>query len=185
MPLNCIQSHHLHSAPRQTRAMLRCGRGVEALHPTYKWSWILQATKPRLPLDQFICGKFTARLTKTKCLLTAPSSFAMLSALPWAKATLLHLRQFVPSPLLCPLPLFHRSIGGKSAPASALAPLGGLCCRPRLGCIRYIFTALFCGISVRDCTTVSSDTLRRSLHCSGCAKFPRYRRGPRRLQHHE
>jgi hypothetical protein len=51
-----------------------------------------------------------------------PSSFAMLSALPWAKETLLHLRRFVPSPRLCQLPLFHRSIGGKSAPASALAP---------------------------------------------------------------
>ncbi len=52
-------------------------------------------------------------------------STKLLSALPWAKATLLHLRRFVPSPRLCPLPLFHRSIGGNSAPASALAPLCG------------------------------------------------------------
>jgi hypothetical protein len=34
-------------------------------------------------------------------------------------------------------------IGGKSAPASALAPLGGVCCQPRLHCIRYFFSALF------------------------------------------
>jgi hypothetical protein len=63
--------------------------------------------------------KITARLTTEKCsstgLLTARSSFAMQRALPWAKETLLHLRQFVPSPLLCPMPLFHCSIGGKSA----------------------------------------------------------------------
>jgi hypothetical protein len=41
-----------------------------------------------------ISGKFTARLTPTKCssasLLTARSSFAMQSALPWTKETLLH-----------------------------------------------------------------------------------------------
>ncbi len=60
----------------------------------------------------------------------AHSSFAMQSALPWAKETLLHLRRFIPSPRLCPLPLFHRSIGGKSAPASALALLDGVCCLP-------------------------------------------------------
>jgi hypothetical protein len=40
--------------------------------------------------------------------------FAMQSTLPWAKETLLHLRLFMPSPLLCPLPLLHSSIGGKS-----------------------------------------------------------------------
>jgi hypothetical protein len=34
---------------------------------------------------------------------------------------LLHLRWFVPLPRLCPMSLFHRSIGGKSAQASALA----------------------------------------------------------------
>jgi hypothetical protein len=139
---NGIQSHHLQSAPRQTRAILRSGRGAEALHRAYKWSWILQATKPRLPPDLFICGKFTARLTTMKCssvgLLTAPSSFVMQRALSWAKATLLHLRRFVPSPRPWPLPLFHCSIGGKSAPVSASAPLGDVCCRPRLRCIRYI-----------------------------------------------
>jgi hypothetical protein len=90
-------------------------------------------------------------------------------ALPWAKKTLLHFRRFVPSPWLCPLPLIHRSIGGKSAPASALAPLGGVCGRPRLRGIRYIFSALFCSISVRDCTAGSRDTLRRSLHGTGRA----------------
>ncbi len=82
MPLNCTQSHHLQSAPRQTRAILQRGSGAEVLHSTYKWSLILQATKPRLPPDLFICGKFTARLTTTKCssagLPTARSSSAML-----------------------------------------------------------------------------------------------------------
>jgi hypothetical protein len=73
----------------------------------------------------------------------AQSSFAMQSALPWAKETLLHLRRFVPSPRLCPIPLFHRSIGGSCAQASALAPLGGVCGRPRLRGIRYIFRVLF------------------------------------------
>jgi hypothetical protein len=120
MPLNGIQSHHLQTAPRPTRAILRRGRGAEGLHCAYKWSWILQAKKPRLPPDLFICGKLTARLTPTKCssagLLTAPSFFAMLSSLPWAKATLLHFRRFVPSPRLYPLPQFHSSIGGNSAP---------------------------------------------------------------------
>jgi hypothetical protein len=52
-----------------------------------------------------------------------------------------------PSPWLCPLPLFHRSIGGNSAPACALAPLSGVCCRPRIGPrlrgIRYIFAEFF------------------------------------------
>jgi hypothetical protein len=47
-----------------------------------------------------------------------------------------HLRRLVPSPRLCPMPLFHRSIGGKSAQASALAPLCGVCYLPRLCCIR-------------------------------------------------
>ncbi len=149
MPLNSIQSHHLQSAPgpRHTRAILCCGRGAKTLHSKYKWSSILQATKPRPHPDLFIYGKITARLTTTKCssaaLLTAPSSFAMLSALPWAKETLLHLGRFVPSPRLCLLPLFHRSIGGKSAPASALPPLGGVCGRPILRGIRYIFSAFF------------------------------------------
>jgi hypothetical protein len=110
-------------------------------------SWILQATKLRLPLNLFIYWKFTAGSTTTKRssagLLTAPSSFAMQSALPWAKATLLHLRMFVSSPRLYLVPLFHRLIGGKSAPASALAPLGGVCGRQRLRGMRYIFTALF------------------------------------------
>jgi hypothetical protein len=110
MPLNGIQpeSHHLQSAPRQTRAILCCGRGAETLHSAYKWSSILQATKPQLPPDLFICGKFTARLTTTKCssagLLTAPSAFSKQSPLPWAKETLLHLRRFVPSPLPVQLP---------------------------------------------------------------------------------
>jgi hypothetical protein len=49
MPLNCIQSHHIQSAPRQTRAILRRKRGAEVLHRAYKWSLILQAMKPRLP----------------------------------------------------------------------------------------------------------------------------------------
>ncbi len=40
----------------------------------------------------------------------------------WAKATLLHLRWFVPSPLLWPLPLFHSSIGGKSLQQVPLPP---------------------------------------------------------------
>ncbi len=147
MPLNGILSHQLQTAPRPTRAILRRERGAEVLHGAYKWSSILQATKPRLPPDLFICGKFTAGLTTMKCssagLLTAPSSFAMHSALPWAKEKLLHLRRFVPLPRLCPRPLFHSSIGGKSAQASALAPLGGVCGRPRLHGIRYIFSALF------------------------------------------
>jgi hypothetical protein len=137
---------------KQTRAILRRGRGAEVLHHAYKWSSILQARKPRLTPDLFICGKFTARLTTTKCssagLLTARSSFAMQSALPWAKETLLNLRRFVLSLRLCPIipppmPLFHRSIGGKSAQASALGPLGCVCGRPRLRGIRYIFSALF------------------------------------------
>jgi hypothetical protein len=93
----------------------------------------------------------------------------MQSALPLAKEMLLHLRRLVPSPLLCPLPLFHHSIGGKSAPASALAPLGGVRGQPRLRGIRCIFSALFCSVSVRDCTAGSSDTLRRSLHGTGPA----------------
>ncbi len=97
-------------------------------------------------------------------LLTAQSSVAMQSTLPLAKETLLHIRRFVPSPWLCPMPLFHRSIGGNCAQASALAPLGGVCGRPRLLGIRYIFSALFGSISVRDCSAGSSDTLRRSLH---------------------
>jgi hypothetical protein len=63
MPLNCIQSQHLQTAPRQTRAILCSGRGAEDLHRSYKWSWILQTTKPRLRPGQFTCGKFTARLT--------------------------------------------------------------------------------------------------------------------------
>jgi hypothetical protein len=136
MPLNGVPSHHLQMAPRPTRAILRRGRGAEVMHGAYKWSLILQATKPRLPPDLCICGKFTARSTTTKCssagLLTAPSSIAMQSALPLAKETLLHLRLFVPSPRLCSMPLFHRSIGGNCAQASALAPLGCVCGRPRL-----------------------------------------------------
>jgi hypothetical protein len=107
----------------------------------------LQPTKPLLPPDLFICRKFTARSTTTKCssagLLTAPSSFAMQIALPLAKKTPLHLRRFVPSPWLCPMPLFHRSIGGNCAQASALAPLGGVCGLPRLRSIRCIFSTLF------------------------------------------
>jgi hypothetical protein len=144
---NGIQSHQLQTAPRPTMAILRCGRGAEVLHRAYKWSSLLQVTKPRLPPDLFICWKFTARSTTRKSssagLLTAPSSFAMLSALPLAKETLLHLTRFVPSPWLCPMPLFHRSIGGNCAQASALAPLGGVCGQPRLRGISYIFSALF------------------------------------------
>jgi hypothetical protein len=83
-------------------------RGAEVLHCAYKWSSILQATKPQLPPDLYICGKFTAGLTTTKCssagLLTARSSFAMQSTLPWAKETLLHLRQFVPLPSFATCP---------------------------------------------------------------------------------
>jgi hypothetical protein len=116
MPLNSIPSHHLQTAPRQTRAIQRRERGAEVLHSAYKWSSIIQAMKPRLHPDFLICGQFTTRSTTTKCcsagLPTAPSSFAMQSALPLAKETLLHLRRFVPSPRLCPMPLFHRSIGG-------------------------------------------------------------------------
>ncbi len=143
---NGIPSHHLQTAPRPTMAMiLRRGRGAEILHRAYKWSSPLQATKPRLPPELFICGKFTARSTTTKSssagLLTAPSSFAMLSSLPLAKETLQHLTP--PSPWLCPMPLFHRSIGGNCAQASALAPLGGVCGWPRLRGIRYFFSALF------------------------------------------
>ncbi len=144
---NGIPSHHLQTASRPTMAILRRGRGAEVLRRAFKWSSLLQATKPRLPPDLFICGKFTARSTTTKCssagLLTAPSSFAMLSAFPLAKETLLHLRRFVPSPWLCPMPLFHRSIGGNCAQASALAPLGGVCGQPRLHGMGYIFSALF------------------------------------------
>ena len=62
---NGIPSHHLQAAPRPT--LLRRGRGAEVLHRAYKWSSILQVTKPRLPPDLFICGKFTARSTTTKC----------------------------------------------------------------------------------------------------------------------
>jgi hypothetical protein len=170
MPLNSIPSHHLQTAPRQTRAILRRGRGAVVLHRAYKWSSILQATKPRI---LFFCGKFTARLTTKNCssagLLTAQSSFVMQSALPWAIETLLHLRRSVPSPLLCPMPLFHRSIGGKSAQASALAPLCSVCGLQRLRCTRHIFSALFGSISVRDCTAASSDNLLRSLHGTGPA----------------
>ncbi len=144
---NGIPSHHLQTAPRPTIAILRRERGAEVLHRTYKWSSILQATKPRLPPELFICGKFTARSTTTKCssdgLLTAPSSFTMQSTLPLAKETFLHLRRFVPSPWLCPMPLFHRSIGGNCSQASSLAPVGGVCGRPRLRGIRYILSALF------------------------------------------
>jgi hypothetical protein len=88
------------TATRKRRRGLNCA---------YKWSSIPQAARPRLPPDLFICGKFTARSTTTKCssagLLTAPSSFTMQSALPLAKETLLHLRRFVPSPWLCRMPL--------------------------------------------------------------------------------
>ncbi len=42
-------------------------RGAEVLHCAYKWSLIHLATKPRLPPNLFICGKFTARLITTKC----------------------------------------------------------------------------------------------------------------------
>ncbi len=147
MSLNGIPSHHLKTATRQTRAILRRGRGADVLHRAYKWSSIFQATQPQLPPDLFICWKFTTRSTTTKCssagLLTAPSSFAMQSALPLAKETLLPLRQFVPSPWLCPMPLFHCSIGGNCAQASALALLGGACGQPRLRGIRNIFRALF------------------------------------------
>ncbi len=38
-------------------------------------------------------------------------------------------------------PISH--IGGNCAQASALAPLGGVCGRPRLRGIKYIFSALF------------------------------------------
>ncbi len=137
-----IPSHHLQTAPIPTMAKLRRGRGAEVLLCAYKWSSILQATKPHL----FICGKFTARSTTTKCssagLLKAPSSFAMLSALPLAKETLLHLRRSVPSHWLCPMPLFNRSIGGNCAQASALAPLGDVCSRPRLRGIGFLRLAL-------------------------------------------
>jgi hypothetical protein len=161
---NRIPSHHLQTAPRPTLAIYRRGRGAEVLHCAYKWSSLLQATKSRL----YICGKFTARSTTAKSssagLLTAPSSFAMLSALPLAMESLLHLRRFVPSPWLCPMPLFPRLIGGNCAQASALAPLCCVCGRPRLRGVRYIFSALFGGVSVRDCAAGSSDSLRRSLH---------------------
>ncbi len=49
MLLNGIPSHHLQTAPRPTRAILRRGRGAELLLSAYKWSSILQVTKPRLP----------------------------------------------------------------------------------------------------------------------------------------
>ncbi len=49
----------------------------------------------------------------------------------------------LPSPGLCPMPLFHRSIGGNCAQASALAPLCSGCDLPRLRGKRYIFSALF------------------------------------------
>ncbi len=92
--------------------------------------------------------KFIARSTTTKCssasLLTAPRSFAMQSALPLAKETLLHLRRFVPSHWLCPMPLFHRLIGGNCAQASAMAPLGGVC-----GRIRYSISATGTHLGVR------------------------------------
>ena len=55
---NCIPSHHLQTAPRPTMAILRRGRGAEVLHSAYKWSSILQATKPRLPPGLFIWREF-------------------------------------------------------------------------------------------------------------------------------
>jgi hypothetical protein len=48
---NGILSHHPQTAPRPTMAILRRGRGAEVLHRAYKWSSLLQATKPRLPPD--------------------------------------------------------------------------------------------------------------------------------------
>ncbi len=158
------------------------------MHSTYKWSWILLATKPRLHPDQFVRGKFTARLTTTKYsstgLLTAPSSFAMLSALPWAKATLLHLRRLVPSPRFCPLPLFHRSVGGNSAPASALARLGCVCGWPRLrgiGIFSPHFSEVFPCVTAQQARATHSDGRYSALELR---QVPKYRRGPLRLQHH-
>jgi hypothetical protein len=45
-------SRHQDTQYRQT--ILHSGRGAEDLHRTYKWSWILQATKPRLAPDLFL-----------------------------------------------------------------------------------------------------------------------------------
>ncbi len=118
MPLNCIQSHHLQSGPRQTRAIQgytaprKRRRGfapriqVELNSSSYK--------APTSSRSIYLREIHRQIDHNEKCssagLLTAPSSFAMKSTLPWAKATLLHLRRFVPSPRLCPLPLFHRLI---------------------------------------------------------------------------
>ncbi len=144
MPLNGIQSHHLqHQDSKGDTATRKSRRGF-----TPRIHVELDSSSDKA-LEHFVVVNLAVnfpqihRSGESLGLLTAPSSFVMQSALPWAKETLLHPRRFVPSPRLCPTPLSHRSIGGKSAQASALAPLGGVCGRPRLRGIKYVFSTLF------------------------------------------
>jgi hypothetical protein len=148
MPLNSIHSHHLQSEPRQTREIPRRERGAETLHHSYKWNSILPVTNPQLPSDLFYLLEIhreidhnemlQRRLAHSTKILRDPEHIAMGEGNALAPQAV-----FVPLPRFCPMPLFHRSTGGNSAPASALAPLGGVCGRPRLRCVRYIFSALF------------------------------------------
>ncbi len=148
MPLNGIQCHHLQSPPRQTREVLRHGRGAVTLHCAYEWSSILPATKPKLPPDLFICGKFTADRPQRNAPAPAGSQHQDSSrcGVPCHGEGNAPAPQAVcPLASVLPLPLFHCSIGGNSAPSIALPPLGFVCSLPRLCGIRYIFRTLRSG----------------------------------------
>jgi hypothetical protein len=104
------------------------------------------ATKSQLPPVLFICGKFTADRPQRN----APAPAGSQHQDPSQCGVPCHGEGNAPAPQavrplapVLPLPLFHRSIGGNSAPASALPPLGFVCGRPRLCGRRYIFKTLF------------------------------------------
>jgi hypothetical protein len=144
MPLNCIPSHHLQTAPRQTRVILRRGRGAVVLHraytqvelasssdeaPTSSRSIYLRAIHRQIDHNEML----QRRLAHSTKLLREAERIAIGEGNAPAPQAVRPLAPAMPN---API---HRSIGGNCAQASALAPLGCVCARPRLRGIRYIF----------------------------------------------
>jgi hypothetical protein len=128
MPLNSIRSHNLQSAPRQTRAILRSGRGagtVSAPHiqveldssrdkaPTCSKSIHLREIHRQIDHNEML-QRWLGHSTKLLCNARAHCHGRRKRSCTSGCSS--------PRPVFAPYSL----IGGKSAPASALTTLGGV-----------------------------------------------------------
>jgi hypothetical protein len=141
VPLNGIPSHHLQNTPRLTREIPQRGRGAQRIQveldsssneaPTSSRSIYLLEIHCQIDHNEMLQRRLAH---STKLLCDAERIAIGEGNAPAPQAV---------RPLAPVMPLFHRSIGSNCAQASTLAILGGVCGRPRLRGIRYIFSALF------------------------------------------